>query len=205
MSLAWPNPLDILGAHAFAVGITLLACVGWVLAEYAARRVTWRKGASRRRSSALDQRTYPIIAVALVGTLVMNVLLFFSGATPYLPPIASVIGAGLMVLGFGLRYYAMWTLGGFFTNPITIRPDQRIVREGPYRYLRHPAYTGGLLVAVGFPLALGLSVGFLLTLAACGYAYVHRIRIEEAALLSHFGDQYREYSRGTFRLFPGLY
>ena len=89
--------------------------------------------------------------------------------------------------------------------PITIREDHQLVRGGPYRWLRHPSYTGGFLTAIGLPLALGTPVGFVVTLGACLIAYVYRIRIEEAALISKFGASYQEYSRRTWRLIPGVY
>ncbi|MCI4360186.1 MAG: isoprenylcysteine carboxylmethyltransferase family protein [Thermoplasmata archaeon] len=130
---------------------------------------------------------------------------FFTGFGGYLPSWSVAIGAPLMVAGLAVRVWALTTLGKFFTMPITLRSDHELVRNGPYRWIRHPAYTGGFLTAIGLPIVLGTPAGVVVTVVACMLAYVWRIRIEERVLLSRFGDTYREYSRTTWRLLPGLF
>jgi protein-S-isoprenylcysteine O-methyltransferase len=191
--------------HAVQIVLSAGMCAGWIAAEYAGRWSTWRQGAGRRRSSALDQGTYPIIAIALTLSVAADAALFLFAVGPWLPIWVSFAGAVLMGLGFGLRYWAMDTLGRFFTNPITIRDDHVIVRAGPYRWIRHPAYTGGLLIAIGLPLVLGVLSAFLFAVVVCGFAYVYRIGIEEEALLARFGPRYRAYQQETARLLPGIF
>jgi protein-S-isoprenylcysteine O-methyltransferase Ste14 len=202
----WPaNPVDLVRADWRFALLGALASVAWVAGEYYARRLTWRKGAPRPRSSHIDQSTYPIIAVGLVVSLAADAVVFLLGPSADLPLWVAGLGLALMGTGLGLRIWAMATLGRFFTNPITIRDDQYIVRDGPYRRLRHPAYTGGLLLAIGLPLVLGSALAFGIALVACGFAYIWRIRIEERVLLERFGPRYVEYQRETSRLVPGLY
>ncbi len=194
----WPAraPEILLGA---------LFCALWIAIEYAARRRTWQQGASRRRSSTLDRGTYPIIGIALTISAAIDAVFFLGSLGPTLPLAASFVGAALMLSGLGLRYWAMDTLGRFFTNPITIHPDHVIVQDGPYRWIRHPAYTGGLFVAIGLPLVLGSLTAFAVALVLCGFAYVYRIHIEERALLERFGAHYEEYRATTSRLLPHVY
>ena len=110
--------------------------------------------------------------------------------------------AGLVVLwtGIGLRWWAVRTLGRFFRTEVVIQPEHRLVTSGPYRLLRHPAYTGALLASAGLGLALGswLSLALCLLLPLAGYLW--RIRIEEQALLRLPG--YAEYAARTRRLIP---
>jgi protein-S-isoprenylcysteine O-methyltransferase Ste14 len=196
---------DLWSARAPQILLGAVFCVLWVLIEYAARRSTWRQGAGRRRSSPLDRGTYPMIAIALTLSAFIDAIFFLGRVGPQLPLAASYVGAALMLVGLGLRYWSMDTLGQFFTNPITIRPDHVIIRKGPYRWIRHPAYTGGLLVAIGLPLVLGVLGAFLAAVVVCGFAYVYRIHIEERALLEKFGANYEAYRATTARLVPGVY
>lgn len=174
--------------------------------EYFGRWSTWKRGAPRRVASPMDRSSYPVIALALLTGLSVSVLAFLGQIGTGLPYRLTVpIGALLILAGLGLRVWSMRTLGRFFTMPITIRPDHDIVRAGPYQYVRHPAYTGSLLAAIGVPVLLGTSVGLVVTVAVCLAAYGYRIHREEAVLRSRFGARYREYAEGTARLIPHLY
>jgi len=199
----------VLGALATAHTIPIITGIAfglaWCVSEYYARRETWRKGAVRKPPGTMDRGTYPAIALSLAVGIGSATLAFLSGLGGYLPVWTVAIGVPMMTIGLAVRVWALTTLGKFFTMPITLRSDHELVRSGPYRWIRHPAYTGGFLTAIGLPIILGTPVGIVVTLVACLAAYVYRIRIEEAVLLSRFGEVYREYSLGTWRLLPGLY
>jgi protein-S-isoprenylcysteine O-methyltransferase len=115
------------------------------------------------------------------------------------------VGLGLLVAGIAFRQWAIHVLGRHFRRRVTIQPGHEVVRRGPYRVLRHPAYAGSLLAVVG----IGVVFGSWLTLAVCvvpiAAGLVSRIRIEEAALEAALGDPYREYERSTSRILPGVW
>ena len=114
-----------------------------------------------------------------------------------------VAGLVLMLTGIVLRWYAVWVLGTSFTVDVATRPGQPVVESGPYRWIRHPSYTGGLLTLLGVLLCCCNPVSLVaLVFALGGYAY--RIRIEEEALASDLGAPYRDYMRRTKRLIPFL-
>ena len=115
------------------------------------------------------------------------------------------LGIGLMLAGLALRFYAMRVLGRFFTYDVAVQAGQRVVEAGPYRYIRHPSYTGALVTLAGFGLALGNWAALLVLLACMGAAYAYRISVEEAALAEALGEPYREYMRRTRRLIPFLF
>lgn len=75
--------------------------------------------------------------------------------------------------------------------------------DGPYRWLRHPAYTGMLLMYAGINMALGTWLGTLIGVGVFLTATLYRIQVEEKALVEAFGEQYRAYMRHTWRLLPG--
>jgi len=58
-------------------------------------------------------------------------------------------GIGLTLLGVALRQWAIATLGRFFVGKVLVQPDQQVITAGPYRWLRHPSYTGFWLEMVG--------------------------------------------------------
>lgn len=115
------------------------------------------------------------------------------------------LGVIVFFSGLALRLWSVRILGRLFTFEIGIRPEHRIIEEGPYRFIRHPSYTGYLLILAGISVAYSSWFLFLTTfLSAVGFLLV-RIRQEEKMLLSHFGPAYAEYIKRTKRLIPFLY
>ena len=111
----------------------------------------------------------------------------------------------VIVAGVMLRWIAILSLGKAFSANVAIRHEQMIYQSGLYRYLRHPSYSGLLMVFVAIALHernwLAAAVVLLPTIAAVLY----RIHVEEAALNEAFGTQYAAYSEQTKRLIPGIY
>ena len=114
------------------------------------------------------------------------------------------IGIALMLAGLAFRFYSMSLLGRFFTYQVAVHPGQTVVDAGPYRYIRHPSYSGALVTLVGLGLALGNWVGLFALLSCMGPAYAYRISVEEAALTTALGEPYEQYVRRTRRLIPFL-
>jgi protein-S-isoprenylcysteine O-methyltransferase Ste14 len=112
---------------------------------------------------------------------------------------------GLLMLGLAIRWTAIYTLGRTFSANVAIHATQNLNQSGLFRWMRHPSYTGLLLIFVAAGLNtrnwLGLAIIVLLPLAALLY----RIHVEELALTGAFGAEYVEYSRKTKRLVPGIY
>ena len=115
------------------------------------------------------------------------------------------VGLLVMCAGLVLRVWAILELGGFFRGVVTIQEDHRLVSSGPYRYVRHPSYTGFLLALVGLAIALGHWTSLLALLAAGLAGIAYRIHVEERALVGALGNDYRRYQRRTKRLLPLLY
>jgi protein-S-isoprenylcysteine O-methyltransferase Ste14 len=111
----------------------------------------------------------------------------------------------LFVLGMALRAWSIWTLGKFFTVQVAIASDHRLVENGPYRLLRHPSYTGSLMMFLGWLLYEGNAILLGIVLFTVLALFVHRIRVEEAALAEAFGDLWRDYVKRTWRLVPLIY
>jgi protein-S-isoprenylcysteine O-methyltransferase Ste14 len=115
------------------------------------------------------------------------------------------VGVAAVVAGVGLRAWSIVTLGRFFRRRVTIEPGQRLVRDGPYRVLRHPSYAGLVLAVGGLGLAFGSWVGAAVALGATLLSLLPRIRVEERALAETFGAAYEDYARSTARLVPHVW
>ena len=114
-----------------------------------------------------------------------------------------IFDSGFLLLGMGegLRLYSVRVLGTFFTFTVATRPDQKVIETGPYRFVRHPSYTGGLFALFGILLMLTNWLS-LVAIAPALVAYAYRIRVEEKALLDGLGEDYRAYMKRTKRLIP---
>jgi protein-S-isoprenylcysteine O-methyltransferase Ste14 len=113
-----------------------------------------------------------------------------------------VAGLLLLTLGSLLRRYCWRTLGEYFTGDIQARAGQPVIRSGPYRLVRHPSYSAGILMHLGIGLALcsWLSLGVLTVTAIATYWY--RVRVEERVLVNTIGEPYRIYMQERKRFIP---
>jgi protein-S-isoprenylcysteine O-methyltransferase len=114
-------------------------------------------------------------------------------------------GVAVFAVGIVVRWYAILSLGRFFTVNVAIASDHRLVESGPYRCVRHPSYTGALLAFLGLGLCLDNWGSLVALLAPVSVVFWWRMRIEERALLETFGERYRDYMRRTRRLIPFTY
>jgi len=115
---------------------------------------------------------------------------------------AFTIGVLSLAAGALLRHHCFRMLGPSFRGTVSVQPDQTIVQRGAYRWIRHPSYTGAMLMMVGVGLAMTnwLSIVILTLLPALGYGY--RVRLEEQAMLATLGERYRVYMSRTKRFVP---
>jgi len=117
----------------------------------------------------------------------------------------SFSGVGLVTLGIALFIWARRALRENYSGHVSVKTGQALVQNGPYRFIRHPAYAGQLLMALGVALGYASLIGLLAIPALLLPGLVYRIRVEEKLLAEHFGTQYIQYMRRTKRLFPGLW
>ncbi len=155
------------------------------------------------RPKRLDDRTVLWIFLGIVVPLSAAVVEHLS-LNPLLSWI-TVLGSVIFVLGVVVRWVARITLGKFFTYEVKVTNEHKLIRKGIYKYIRHPLYTGILLLCFGAIVLLQSSVGFMLLLIVLVPALWHRMKVEEAFLLKAFGKRYQNYMKTTKRLIPGVY
>jgi protein-S-isoprenylcysteine O-methyltransferase Ste14 len=146
-----------------------------------------------------DRGTRVIVSLTLAGSIWIGILLRSWVPALDTPAPNAFAAAGVVVIWVGLilRVWAVLTLGRSFSTFIQVDADQAVVTRGPYRWVRHPSYTGLLLIALGF----GLGVGNWLSLAICAVIPLVRAvapdRGRGAELARVLGDRYRKLSEGT--------
>jgi len=154
-----------------------------------------------------DRSTLGIIWLVIAVSVMAGVFVaqnFPAAALPYGRMFASA-GLVLFVAGLVLRWWAIITLGRFFTVDVAIEKDHELVERGPFRILRHPSYSGVLLAFVGLALSLRNWAALLVILIPIGAAFIHRMNVEEDALSQALGLRYAEYMKRTKRLVPFIY
>lgn len=105
--------------------------------------------------------------------------------------------------GIGLAIWARFCLGQNWSGTVTIKIGHTLTRTGPYRWVRHPIYSGILLAMVGTVLSFGRPVGaFGVALLYLGFAV--KLRLEEQFMRKTFGQEYDDYARTTGALAPKL-
>ncbi|WP_395018827.1 methyltransferase family protein [Dongia sp.] len=124
-------------------------------------------------------------------------------AWSFVPVSVVLIGDLLMVLGFAVMY-RVFRENSYAAATVTITEGQRVIASGPYARVRHPMYSGVLLMFLGTPLALGSWWGlaaFIPTVAVL----IARLRDEEQFLMRNLAGYGAYRDRVRFRLLPGLW
>ena len=115
------------------------------------------------------------------------------------------IGMLLAVIGIFIRIYSVWTLRHYFSPTVQVSSEQKIVQTGPYKYIRHPAYTGSILALLGISISFRSPLGIIANLLIIAVIYGYRIKIEEKAMEKSFGLLYENYKKHTWRLIPHIW
>ena len=165
------------------------------------------KRADRKAARAHDRGTMWVMWTTIAWSIAAAVVLRAAVPQARLPgsnALRNGVSTGLLVVGLTIRWYAILYLGRYFTVNVTISQDHELIRTGPYRWVRHPSYTG-LMLAFGGVAAFAwnwLSIPAMLVPISCALAL--RISKEEEALRRHFGEAWDAYSKRTGRLLPKL-
>lgn len=189
--------------HGPAAAVFNVAVAAWLVFEFVMR--------VRQRRRAGGPAARDPTAFVLVGCLVAAVIaaealgrggvLAWPGGLVW--PV--VMGVVLIAAGIGLRAWSIATLGRFFQYQINVQPGHRVVTDGPYRYVRHPSYSGIALVLAGIALACDDMWSLLAVAVLGGAGLAVRIRAEEWQLTTALGAEYQHFAAGRKRLVPGVW
>jgi len=115
------------------------------------------------------------------------------------------IGIALAIVGFIIRWTAIIQLGKMFTVDVAINNQHQLKTNGLYQIVRHPSYTGLMLIICGIAVCMSNYLACAVIIIPIFLALNYRINVEEKALLEAFGYDYEQYRKTTARLIPGIY
>lgn len=179
-----------------SVGLWMLFSVYWSIAA--------KDSAPTKTSESTWSRQLHLIAVNVA--LLLLVLPVPGLTRRFLPASYLLVAAGLIVQA-AFILLAVWArrhLGTNWSGEVRIAAEHKLVRSGPYRFIRHPIYTAVLGMYCGTALVSG-EIHAPIALAIVTVAYWRKIRLEERALREAFGADHEAYRRESWAWIPGVY
>jgi protein-S-isoprenylcysteine O-methyltransferase Ste14 len=178
------------GMHALQTAIAIVWIIFWVYWLASAFGVKEGRGGRRR--------------IPLTGLTALSVVLllrvFRGGSLGVNSPVLGAVGAVVFALGLALAVWARVHLGRNWGMPMTQKAEPELVTTGPYRFVRHPIYSGLLAGVLGTALATNL-IGLIVVVVLGGYFY-YSASVEEKNLTATFPTAYPAYQSHTKMLIP---
>jgi protein-S-isoprenylcysteine O-methyltransferase Ste14 len=114
------------------------------------------------------------------------------------------LGVTLIVAGLAFSVWARRHLGRNWSGTVQVKQDHQLICTGPYRFVRHPIYTGILLAFLGTAIVDGPWWGILAVVVGFG-SFWRKLTLEERFMRETFGSAYEEYRARTAALIPYLF
>jgi protein-S-isoprenylcysteine O-methyltransferase Ste14 len=167
----------------------------------------WNVMAHRVKEAAQSESAFSRLS-HVVPLLIAAYLLAARAPLPLLnerfAPIAiwlAALGAALTFAGLAFSIWARFTIADNWSSYVELKRDHELIVEGPYRWVRHPIYTGLLLAFIGSALAVGEWRG-LLAVAIVAASFWRKLKLEEAIMRLEFGETYVRYAARVPALIP---
>lgn len=154
------------------------------------------------QSESVLQRAPIVVILVLLAIAACVQFVFPRTESPFLNSVF-FFGGGMASVGLVIRWYAIAYLGPYFNVNLVMKEDHRIITQGPYKYIRHPSYTGVLLAVLGLGICLGYWFILAMVVLPIVCLYIHRISVEEAMLA--VCPEYVAYQARTKKLVPFIY
>lgn len=168
--------------------------IGWIVFW-----LYWLVEAFGAKRGTGGRRRLPLCGVTLLA-VVLLLRVFHGGSLAVNSTILGAIGAVLFVSGLALAVWARVYLGQNWGMPMTEKAEPELVTSGPYRFVRHPIYSGLLLALVGTSLVNNL-IGLIIA-AVVGVYFYYAAKTEEKNLTAAFPKAYPAYRTATKMLIP---
>jgi len=189
----------------FEIIILIIASTIWIFAEV---YLVLRDNSRGKGKTTIDRRTrnynfFSLIIAISCAALVSWIPLFQFNRRG--TSVVFWIGIIIIVLGLFLRYWSINILGKYFRTTVEVEESQKIVEKGPYKFIRHPSYSGIILFCIGYGLAVQNWLSLIIAISLPTIALLYRIKIEEEALVKGIGTDYEAYQKKTKKLIPGIW
>ena len=177
-------------------GCWLVFVAIWVIAAVSTKRTVYRETRAQRLR-------YWVWLVSAYFLLLYGPRLPFPlnlRIVPHATPTA-MAAAVLCLIGLAFAVWARVTLGRNWSGVVALKEGHELIERGPYRFVRHPIYTGILTMFFATALAVGHLAGFAATLLMFASFWI-KLRDEEKLMLQQFPEQYAAYRQRTRRIVP---
>jgi protein-S-isoprenylcysteine O-methyltransferase Ste14 len=165
------------------------------------------KGVKKLKAEGKNRERLLVGLVSIGTTLAPLVWVFtdwFAAFNAGLDDGIRIAGVLIAVLSLALFHWVHKVLGQNWSPVLEIREDHAIVKQGPYKTIRHPMYTQVWLWVIAQFLIISNWIAGLAGIVAWSVLYFVRVPKEEAMLIAEFGDGYRQYMDETGRIFPKI-
>ena len=188
--------MDLL--YKYSIPFLWLACSVYWLLSASKVKTTAREESIASRAAHLVPMTVAILLLFAPRSLPWGVLgeRMFPGG-----PATHWIGAAVVAVGLAFAAWARARLGKNWSGTVTLKSDHELIRSGPYRFVRHPIYSGGLLAMAGTVVARGEWRGLLAVLIMFA-AMWWKLQREERWMDEAFGEDYAKYRSEVYALIP---
>jgi protein-S-isoprenylcysteine O-methyltransferase Ste14 len=180
-------------------GLVIIAC--WITFVVYWLATASRVKATAERGSFTSMLAYRIPLV--IGGILLGVLRWHYPMNLPVTPESVVTwyaGAPVCVAGVAFAIWARWTLGANWSSNVQFKEEHQLIRKGPYRFVRHPIYTG-VLVMCSAPVIQFGRLHFWLGFLIVAIGLWIKLKQEEAVMLRHF-PEYSEYRKQVKALIP---
>jgi len=184
--------------------VAILISAAWCLSEIILTIVTHSKS---DKSKEQDRSTLRRLWLTIIPCVFLGAYLGARGigyiATGH--SVISIAGMVFILVGLAIRWTAVLTLKAFFSSNVHIQVGHQLINKGIYKIIRHPAYAGSLTSFAGLGMTFSNWLSSMVIFVPILFAFLHRIKIEEQALVGHFGNDYIHYCEKTKRFIPKIY
>lgn len=168
--------------------------------------ISWLRVKRTKTAESVAQRLLTILPMVLAFELLFSrSLRIWPLRLRFLPAEDWIAwsGVALTSVGVAVAIWARYCIGQYWSARVTLKEGHRLIRSGPYAFVRHPIYTGMLLAAMGTALVIGEWRGVLAVVVILA-AHSRKALREEKLMTAEFGEEYASYRRSTGFLFPRL-
>lgn len=157
---------------------------------------------SLNKEEKSQQKSFRVILAAILSIIVVNALMAWQNVLLVESTLLQAVSLIIYASGLVIRYWALIMLGSNFSRNVEVSKEQELISHGPYRYVRHPSYTGLFLLVMAVPLFVGNLLVFGLAVALMYFVLNQRMKEEEGFMEDVMGERYIQWKNERYKLLP---
>jgi protein-S-isoprenylcysteine O-methyltransferase Ste14 len=167
--------------------------------------IYWLAASAKTKPTRTRSRSSIGFRVAVLLTVLAMIRVgVFRGHSPAMDnPWLQGIGLAVFLMGLAFAVWARVYLGRNWGTPMSQKVEPELITSGPYRYVRHPIYSGIILGMAGT--AMAISIYWVVGVVMLGAYFIYSASIEERNMARFFPEAYPAYKRSTKMLIPFVF